>query len=213
MRTLCDVRPGVTNIASMVKKMLEALEKHLTDFAFREVRDALVKLRQLGRIMTGPVALCCECEPLVFEELNVLCILHFETAGEELSKLGKMYALLEVSPNASNGDLRHAVRQKSEKYDADGVCDMLQRIVVQSSFCSFSRRICMDSSSPRCSIPSCFKFQSRSIRWSLRTCFTHGGGADRGPQCSEGARTRFGERDLCFLVQPSRGRVRSQETR
>ena len=97
MRTLRDVRPDVASIASMVKKMLKALEKHLPDFAFREVRDDLVKLRQLGRIMTGPVALCCECEPLVFEELNV----------------GKMYALLEVSPSASNEDLRHAVTQES----------------------------------------------------------------------------------------------------
>ena len=120
----------------------------------------LVKLRQLGRIMTDPVALCCECEPLVFEELNALRILHFETAKEELSKLGKMYALLEVSPSASNEDLRHA---------ADGVCDMLQRIVDAKQFCCLSRRIFMDSSSPNCSTPSCCKFQSRSIRWSVRT--------------------------------------------
>ena len=134
MRTLCDVRPDVASMASMVKQMLEALEKHLTDFAFREMRDDRVKLRHLGRIMTIPVALCCECEPLVFEELNALRILHFETAGEELSKLGKMYALLEVSPSASNEDLRHAVRQKSAEYDADEVCDMLQRIVDAEQF-------------------------------------------------------------------------------
>ena len=141
--------------------MLEALEKHLTDFVLREVRDEVVKLRQPRRIMTGPVALCCECEPLVFEELNVLHILHFETAGAELSKLGKMYALLEVSPSASNENTRHAARQKSAEYDADEVCE--------SSFCCLSRRIYMDGSSPRYSIPSCCKFNSRSIRWSVRT--------------------------------------------
>ena len=71
------------------KMMLEASEQHLTDFHFKEVRDGVVKLRQLGRIMTGAAALCCEFEPSLFEELNNLRVSHFETSGEELSKHGE----------------------------------------------------------------------------------------------------------------------------
>ena len=64
--------------------MPEALEQHLTDFNFKEVRDGVVKLRQLGRITTGSVALGCESVPVVFAELNNLRVSHFEIAGEDL---------------------------------------------------------------------------------------------------------------------------------
>ena len=83
---VCGVRLDAARIAGGVKMMLQALEEHLTDFNFKEVRDAVVKLGQLGRIMTGAVALCCECEPSVFEELNNLRVSHFGIAEVELSK-------------------------------------------------------------------------------------------------------------------------------
>ena len=89
-RSLCGVRPDAARIAGGAKVMLEALEQHLADFNFKEVRDVVVKLRQLDRIMTGAVALCCECEPSVFEELNNLCVSRCETPEVELSKLGKV---------------------------------------------------------------------------------------------------------------------------
>ena len=70
----------------------------------------------------------------MFEELNNLRVPHFETAGGELSKLEKMYALLEVSPGVSDEDLRHACRQQSAEYDGDVVWDMQRRIVVAEQF-------------------------------------------------------------------------------
>ena len=75
-----------------------------------------------------------ESEPSVFEELNNLRVTHFETAGGELSKLGKMYVLLEVSPGVSDEDLRHAFRQQSAEYDGDVVWDIQRRIVVAEQF-------------------------------------------------------------------------------
>ena len=56
----CGVRPDASRLADAVKMMLEALEQHLVDLHIKEVRDGVVKLRQLGRIMMGVVALCCE---------------------------------------------------------------------------------------------------------------------------------------------------------
>ena len=70
----------------------------------------------------------------MFEELNNLRVTHFETAGGELSKLGKMYVLLEVSPGVSDEDLRHAFRQQSAEYDGDVVWDIQRRIVVAEQF-------------------------------------------------------------------------------
>ena len=66
--------------------VLEALEQHLADFNFKVVKDVVVKLGQLGRIMTGAVALCCECEPSVFEELNNLRVSHCETAEAKVGR-------------------------------------------------------------------------------------------------------------------------------
>ena len=83
MRGLWGVRPDVAKIAGGVKMVLEALEQHLADFNFKEVRDVVVKLRQLGRIMTGAVALCCAS---VFEELNNLRVSHCETAEAKVAK-------------------------------------------------------------------------------------------------------------------------------
>jgi len=133
MRGLCGVRLDGASIAGGVKMTLKALDRDLTDFNIKQVRDGDVKLRQLGRIMTGSIALCCEGEPCVFE-LNNLRVSHFETAGGEPSKLGKMYALLEVSPGASNDDLRHACRQQSAEYDVDVVWDIQWRIVDAEKF-------------------------------------------------------------------------------
>ena len=82
MRGLCGVTLDAARIAGGVKMVLEALEQHLADFNFKEVRDVVVKLRQLGRI----IALCCGFEPSVFEELNNLRVSHCETAEVELSK-------------------------------------------------------------------------------------------------------------------------------
>ena len=70
----------------------------------------------------------------MFEELNNLRFSHFEPAGGELSKLGKMYALLEVSPGVSDEDLRHACRQQSAEYDGDVVWDIQRRIVAAEQF-------------------------------------------------------------------------------
>ena len=49
-------------------------------------------MRLLGWIMTGAVAICCESEPSVFDELSNLRVSYFETAGNEPSKLWKMDA-------------------------------------------------------------------------------------------------------------------------
>ena len=83
---LVGLRPDVAKIAGGVKMVLEAFEQHLADFNFKEVRDVVVKLGQLGRIMPGAVALCCECEPSVFEELNNLRVSHCETAEAKVGR-------------------------------------------------------------------------------------------------------------------------------
>ena len=69
----------------------------------------------------------------MFEELNNLRFSHFEPAGGDFSKLGKMYALLEVSPGVSDEDLRHACRQQSAE-DGDVVWDIQRRIVAAEQF-------------------------------------------------------------------------------
>ena len=81
--TIADfcVGPDTARLAGRVKMMLEALKQHLTDFNFKDVRDGVVELRQLGRIMTGSDALGCESVPAVFAELNNLRVSRFEMAG------------------------------------------------------------------------------------------------------------------------------------
>ena len=57
--------------------MLVALEQHLTDFNFKDVRDGIVKLRQLGRIMTGSDALGlreCTCRVCGAQQLACLAL-------------------------------------------------------------------------------------------------------------------------------------------
>ena len=49
LETIADLVSGLARLAGGVKMMLEALEQHLMDFNFKEVRDGVVKLRQLGR--------------------------------------------------------------------------------------------------------------------------------------------------------------------
>ena len=43
--------------------------------------------------------------------------------------MAKVYALLELSPGASNEDVRHACRQQSAEYDGNVVWDIQRRIV------------------------------------------------------------------------------------
>ena len=71
-------------------------------------------------------------------------------------------------PSASNEILRHASDRNPQSIMRTGSATCCSALLMQSSFCCLRRRIFMDSSSPRCSIPSCCKFQSKSIRWSVR---------------------------------------------
>ena len=147
-----------------------------------------------------------------------------------------MHALLEVSPSASNEDLRHAVRQKSAEYDADGVCDMLQRIVDAKQFLLSQPQ---DLYGLQLAIPSCCKFHSRSTGG--QCALTDSGPRELGDKMVAvedlqlvqdfvpalhteeilikdhsvvKAHARNLENEiLCLRVQPSRGCVGSQETR
>ena len=89
------VGPDTARLAGGVKMMLEALKQHLTDFNFKDVRDGVVKLRQLGRIMTGSDALGAkEYPPCLWS--STTCV--------------SRAARLQVSPDVSDEDLRHACR-------------------------------------------------------------------------------------------------------
>ena len=97
--------------------MLKALEQHLTDFNFKEVRDGVVKLRQLGRIMTGPSPSVARVCPSCLRSSTTCVSRASKWQVTTVSKLGKMYARLEVSPDVSDEDLRHACRWQSAEYD------------------------------------------------------------------------------------------------
>ena len=83
--------------------------------------------------MTGPVTLCNECEPLVFEELNA-CASCTSNRRRGAFQTREILRSAGGVPSASNEVLRHAVRQTSIEYNADGVCNMLQRIVDAEQF-------------------------------------------------------------------------------
>ena len=73
----------IRDVVSVWFHRCQATQHHPVNAA---MSDVVVKLRQLGRIMTGAVALCCECEPSVFEELNNLRVSHCETAEAKVGR-------------------------------------------------------------------------------------------------------------------------------
>ena len=143
--------------------------QHLIDFNFKEVRDGVVKLRHIGQIMTGPVAICCECGPSVFEELNNLRVSHFETSGVKLSKLGEDVRSAGVVARRLQRGGPSCFQTTIRRVRWEVVWDIQRRIVDAEHSCCLSRMICSDSKSLPVSMTSCSNFQLVSFKRSVST--------------------------------------------